>query len=107
MKDLVAEHVERCRNLTLEQAQALQLERCSGWEQVNSSAEAMEQAPWYEAWKESREAWKVMRDAMWDSMRTASGLTAAALVTRGSITEANFETLVTPWVSVMGRTWEQ
>ena len=107
MKDLIAEHIERVRNATLEQALALQLERCAGWEQVNSSPQAMEQAPWYEAWCASREAWNTMRNAMYDSMRTASGMAGAALVTRASISEEHFETLVAPWVSVMGRTFEQ
>ena len=107
MKDLVAEHVERCRNLTLEQAQALQLERLAGWEHVNSSPQDLEKAPWYEAWKEASAAWDMMRNAMWESMRTASGLAAAALVTKGSISETHFETLVAPWVSVMGRTFDE
>ena len=42
------------------------------------------------------------RDAAWAAARDA----AWALVVRDLISEEQFETLTSPWVAVMGRTWE-
>lgn len=102
MKDLVADHIERCRKLTPKQIEALENTLGSMLPgtlskravALHKARKEIGDAPWHSAW-----------DADW-YVGTAAWDTAIALIAKDIVTPEEFENLVAPWVSVMGRTWE-
>ena len=97
-KDLVADHVERCKRLTPKQITALRNEWGDAWAGNWDEREAV------------RFRGRLVQDTEtagvgWNVGDVASDV-AVALSAKGKISEVDFELLVAPWASVMGRTWE-
>ena len=102
MKDVVADHMERCARLTPEDIEALEVSVCQSWYKggmehstalsvaITAMNLKMETDEWDFDWEHQPGTWDV----------------SIALSVRELIGEVQFEILVAPWVLVMGRTWE-
>ena len=105
--------VRRTASLTDEQANALyavwdaavDAARSAAWDAAKAAAwyaawDAVETAAWYAARGDARSAaWDAARSAAWDA---AKALVVADLVGQHGLTQDHVDTLLAPWVSVMG-----
>jgi hypothetical protein len=107
----VARFIASSWTITPEQTRRLRppawVARAAAWDVAWAAAWDAERAAeraaaWDAAWAA---AWDAERGVTWEAAWVAR-VAAWALVVRDRITPAQFDTLIRPWVAVMGRTWE-
>ena len=106
-KDLIADHIQRCKRLTREEIRGLELT----WDRQDAEAARVAAQTaigdrWFAVWNAARIAAGDARYMAW-SIGYAAWDVVIALAAKREIWGPEFELLVGPWVSVMGRTWEE
>ena len=108
----VAAIIARCHTLTPEEVRALSAAREAAWAAAwGASGWEARDAAWAAAWAAAREAaWDAAREAArdavwaaaWGEARDAARDAVRATLVRDLISEAHYQTLMGPWLSVIG-----